>query len=142
MRYIFTTLILVFLSSCNNDNGFLINGTIDVIDDTKVYILQADQNNQPFIKDSTLVKSNQFSFKGISATPEISYIQVEGVNGYVLAILEKGEITADIDKNNISKSTVFGTVSNDDFVKYKLLVSINLFTNILSKNDINLKQNL
>jgi peroxiredoxin len=120
MRYIFTTLILVFLSSCNNDNGFVINGTIDVIDDTKVYILQADQNNQPFIKDSTLVKSNQFSFKGISATPEISYIQVEGVNGYVLAILEKGEITADIDKNNISKSTVFGTVSNDDFVKYKL----------------------
>ena len=99
MRYIFTTLILVFLSSCNNDNGFLINGTIDAIDDTKVYILQADQNNQPFIKDSTLVKSNQFSFKGISATPEISYIQVEGVNGYVLAILEKGEITADIDKN-------------------------------------------
>ena len=67
-----------------------------------------------------MVKSNQFSFKGISATPEISYIQVEGVNGYVLAILEKGEITADIDKNNISKSTVFGTVSNDDFVKYKL----------------------
>jgi peroxiredoxin len=120
MRYIFTTLILVFLSSCNNDNGFVINGTIDVIDDTKVYILQADQNNQPFIKDSTSVKSNQFFFKGISATPEISYIQVEGVNGYVLAILETGEITADIDKNNISKSTVSGTISNDDFVKYKL----------------------
>ena len=120
MRYIYITLVLALLSSCNNDNSFVINGTIDVIDDTKVYILQADQNNQPFIKDSTSVKSNQFSFKGISATPEISYIQVEGVNGYVLAILETGEITADIDKNNISKSTVSGTISNDDFVKYKL----------------------
>jgi len=120
MRYIYITLVLALLSSCNNDNGFIINGTIDVIDDTKVYILQADQNNQPFIKDSTLVKSSQFSFKGISATPEISYIQVEGVNGYVLAILETGEITADLDVNNISKSTVSGTISNDDFVKYKL----------------------
>jgi len=120
MRYIHITLVLALLSSCSNDNSFVINGTIDVIDDTKVYILQADQNNQPFIKDSTSVKSNEFSFKGISATPEISYIQVEGVNGYVLAILETGEITADIDKNNISKSTVSGTISNDDFVKYKL----------------------
>ena len=120
MRYIYITLVLALLSSCNNDNGFIINGTVDVIDDTKVYILQADQNNQPFIKDSTFVKSNQFSFKGISATPEISYIQVEGVNGYVLAILETGEITADLDVNNISKSTVSGTISNDDFVKYKL----------------------
>ena len=120
MRNIYIVLVLSLLSSCNNDNSFVINGTIDVIDDTKVYILQADQNNQPFIKDSTSVKSNQFSFKGISATPEISYIQVEGVNGYVLAILETGEITADIDKNNISKSIVSGTISNDDFVKYKL----------------------
>ena len=120
MRNIYIILVLSLLSSCNNDNSFVINGTIDVIDDTKVYILQADQNNQPFIKDSTSVKSSQFSFKGISATPEISYIQVEGVNGYVLAILETGEITADIDKNNISKSIVSGTISNDDFVKYKL----------------------
>ena len=120
MRNIYIVLVLSLLSSCNNDNSFVINGTIDVIDDTKVYILQADQNNQPFIKDSTSVKSSQFSFKGISATPEISYIQVEGVNGYVLAILETGEITADIDKNNISKSIVSGTISNDDFVKYRL----------------------
>ena len=67
-----------------------------------------------------ILKYTFFYFKGISATPEISYIQVEGVSGYVLAILETGEITADLDKINISKSTVSGTISNDDFVKYKL----------------------
>ena len=58
MKYFYTSLILVLLSSCSNDNGFIMNGSVDVIDDTKVYILQADQNNQPFIKDSTSVKSN------------------------------------------------------------------------------------
>ena len=110
---------LVLIASCSNDNSYVINGTIDVEDDRKIYILQADQNNQPFIQDSTSVKSGQFSFKGISATPEISYIQVEGINGYVLAILESGSIIANIDKERISESEVSGTTSNDDFIKYK-----------------------
>jgi len=109
----------LLILSCSNENGFNLNGTIDAIDDTKVYILQADQNNQPFIKDSTTVKSNKFSFKGVSATPQISYMQVEGVNGYVLTILENGSINAELYKDSISKSKVYGTKSNDDFVKYK-----------------------
>ena len=109
----------LLILSCSNENGFNLNGTIDANDDTKVYILQADQNNQPFIKDSTTVKSNKFSFKGVSATPQISYIQVEDVNGYVLTILENGSINAELYKDSISKSQVYGTKSNDDFVKYK-----------------------
>ncbi len=118
----FKNIFLVFsllLLSCGNDNDFTVNGNIDTPDDTKVYILQADQNNQPFIKDSATVKSNQFSFKGMSATPQISYMQVEGVNGYVLTILENGLINADLYKDSISKSQVYGTKSNDDFIKYK-----------------------
>ena len=115
----FAPILSLLILSCSNENGFNLNGTIDAIDDTKVYILQADQNNQPFIKDSTTVKSNKFSFKGVSATPQISYIQVEGVNGYVLTILENGSINAELYKDSISKSQVYGTKSNDDFVKYK-----------------------
>ena len=51
----------------------------------------------------------KFNFQGMSATPEISYIQVEGINGYVLAILESGNIKAELNSNNISRSTVSGT---------------------------------
>ena len=69
MKYFYTSLILALLSSCSNDNGFIMNGTVDVIDDTKVYILQADQNNQPFIKDSTSVKSKTVT--GISCKPAL-----------------------------------------------------------------------
>ena len=112
--------ILVLLGSCGSqENQFELTGRADVADGTKIYVLQADQNNQPFIKDSTTVKSNNFKFQGISSTPQISYIQVEGVNGYVLAILENGYIKADIFKDSISKSKVYGTKSNDDFLKYK-----------------------
>ena len=111
---------LFFLNSCgSSDNQFELIGNADVSDGTMIYVLQADQNNQPYIKDSTSVQSNSFKFKGVSSTPQISYIQVEGVNGYVLAILENGDIKADIDKDNISNSKVYGTKSNDDFIKYK-----------------------
>ena len=111
---------LIFFSSCGSSNNqFDLIGNADVSDGTMIYVLQADQNNQPYIKDSTSVQSNSFKFKGISSTPQISYIQVEGVNGYVLAILENGDIKADIYKDSISKSRVYGTKSNDDFIKYK-----------------------
>ena len=111
---------LIILGSCGSQEiQFVLTGSADVADGTKVYLLQADQNNQPFIKDSTTVKLNNFKFQGISSTPQISYIQVEGVNGYILAILENGYIKADIFKDSISKSKVYGTKSNDDFLKYK-----------------------
>ena len=117
---IFSLSFLVFLGSCgSSDNQFELIGNADVSDGTMIYVLQADQNNQPYIKDSTSVVSNSFKFKGVSSTPQISYIQVEGVNGYVLAILENGDIKADIFKDSISKSRVYGTKSNDDFIKYK-----------------------
>ena len=117
---IFSLSFLVFLGSCgSSDNQFELIGNADVSDGTMIYVLQADQNNQPYIKDSTSVQSNSFKFKGISSTPQISYIQVEGVNGYVLAILENGDIKADIYKDSISKSRVYGTKSNDDFIRYK-----------------------
>ena len=117
---LFSLSYLLFLSSCGSSNNqFELIGNADVSDGTMIYVLQADQNNQPYIKDSTSVQSNSFEFKGISSTPQISYIQVEGVNGYVLAILENGDIKADIYKDSISKSKVFGTKSNDDFIKYK-----------------------
>ncbi len=117
---IFSLSFLLFLSSCgSSDNQFELIGNADVSDGTMIYVLQADQNNQPYIKDSTSVVSNSFKFKGVSSTPQISYIQVEGVNGYVLAILENGDIKADIFKDSISKSRVYGTKSNDDFIKYK-----------------------
>jgi len=119
MRFISLSF-LVLLGSCGSqENKFVLTGNADVADGTKIYVLQADQNNQPYIKDSTTVQSNNFKFQGISSTPQISYIQVEGVNGYVLAILENGDIKADLFKDSISKSKVYGTKSNDDFIKYK-----------------------
>ena len=112
-------LVSLLIISCNSSNDFTINGSTDVNDGSKVYILQADQNNQPYIKDSTIIKNSKFNFTGEAATPEIIYFQVEGVNGYVLSIIESGKINADIYKDSITTSLVTGTKSNNDFNKYR-----------------------
>ena len=112
-------IISFIIISCKSGNDFTIDGTIDADDGSKVYILQADQNNQPFVKDSTVIKNSKFEFSGQAATPEISYIQVEGVNGYVLSIIEAGKINAEIYMDNLTTSLVTGTRSNNDFNKYR-----------------------
>ena len=112
-------IISLIIISCKSGNDFTIDGTIDADDGSKVYILQADQNNQPFIKDSTVIKNSKFEFSGQAATPEISYFQVEGVNGYVLSIIEAGKINAEIYTDNLTTSLVTGTRSNNDFNKYR-----------------------
>ena len=102
MRYIYITLVLALLSCCNNDNSFVINGTIDVIDDTKVYILQADQNNQPFIKDSTGIRI--YIDEGVS-NARLLYPQ----NGnhvllaYHCVVFEDSEVII----NNVLEDTIF-----------------------------------
>ena len=116
IKFILTSLLII---SCNSSNDFTINGTIDADDGSKIYILQADQNNQPFIKDSTIIKNSKFKFSGEAATPEISYFQIEGINGYVLSIIESGKINAKIFKDSVSASLVTGTKSNNDFNKYR-----------------------
>ena len=125
-------IISFIIISCKSGNDFTIDGTIDADDGSKVYILQADQNNQPFIKDSTVIKNSKFEFSGQAATPEISYFQVEGVNGYVLSIIEAGKINAEIYTDNLTTSLVTGTRSNNDFNKYRdetksLVENINKF---------------
>ena len=112
-------IISLIIISCKSGNDFTIDGTIDADDGSKVYILQADQNNQPFIKDSTVIKNSKFEFSGQAATPEISYFQIEGVNGYVLSIIEAGKIKAEIYKDSVTTSLVTGTRSNNDFNKYR-----------------------
>ena len=67
-------IISLIIISCKSGNDFTIDGTIDADDGSKVYILQADQNNQPFIKDSTVIKNSKFDFLTRKELKIISFI--------------------------------------------------------------------
>ena len=120
-RYLIYFFLIVITSSCSSEAGmFNIYGTVDLNDDTKVYRVIADQNNQPIRIDSTFVIDSAFKMNGNTQFPLVSFIQIDGYNFNIPFILEEGNIKIKIDKDNTNLSRVSGTVSNEHFNKYKL----------------------
>ena len=120
-KYLSYFFLIVIVSSCSSEPGtFNIYGTVDVDDDTKVYRVIADQNNQPKKIDSSIVKSSKFEMRGKSKYPNISFLQLEGFNFNVPFIIEEGNIKIKINKDTIGLSKISGTTSNDHFNDYKI----------------------
>lgn len=121
MKQILLILSLILLiTACDTTPGkFEIVGTVAVKDNSSVYRLEADRNNQPVIVDSVKVQDGVFSFKGEALQPDINYIRVEGVNGSFPLIIEAGKIKTTIYKDSLAVSKAKGTVSNDGFMEYK-----------------------
>ena len=112
--------LIVFTLGCSSKPGnFNIYGSVDLNDNTKVYRIVADQNNQAIKIDSTFVSGSAFEMNGNTKYPIVSFIQIEGYNFNVPFILEEGNIRIKIDKNNSALSKISGTTSNDHFDEYK-----------------------
>lgn len=110
----------MLLVACgDNSTSFTLNGKIDVENGKMVYRVEADQNNQPSIIDSTQIQSGMFSFKGDVLRPEINFLQIEGVAGNFPIIIENGTITSNLFKDSLAVSNATGTISNDGFMRYK-----------------------
>ncbi len=121
---LFGTLILssIFaIISCNTveTNGFVIKGTIDIEEDKSIYLIEADPNGQPVTVDSTKISNGTFKIKGDLDKININFLFVEGLNGNIPVVLENGTIEAQIFKDSINSSIVFGTTSNNDLFEYR-----------------------
>ena len=83
-------LILLFLFySCSSDNNSLtIIGNIDNKSKTKIFLIEADSNNQPIIVDSTNAIDGSFNFKREVFIPNINFIQVKDYTGNFPFVLE------------------------------------------------------
>ena len=70
-------LIFITLTGCqSNPNTYSIEGTVNVEDGKTIYRIEADQNNQPSIIDSTQIISGKFGFEGNAMRPEINFLQI------------------------------------------------------------------
>ena len=112
-------LLLSIISCSSKPDVYRINGTIEVKNDTKVYRVIADQNNQPLKVDSSIVFNSRFQMKGESKYPKISFIQVDGYDFNIPFVLEEGDINIKVNKDTISQSKISGTISNIDFYNYQ-----------------------
>lgn len=114
---------LVTLSiACNGiiGNGFKFEGEINGLKDgTKVFLQKQDENTgMPVSIDTAKVEKGKFVFEGEAKEPQVHMVSVENQQGGFVFILEKGNITAKINKDSIPLTKVEGTYNNDELVKY------------------------
>ena len=114
------TFLLLLVWSCKtNEENYEIQGQIEIANGTTIFRIAADDNNQPKILDSVAVKEGSFMIKGPIEEPDINFIQIQGQPGNFPIILEGGKIQVTLYKDSLSASIAKGTISNDDFMKYK-----------------------
>ncbi len=124
MKKILTVfLVAIAISSCKNEapkiDGYVIDGTAkEIYNGIRVILQTTNEQGRPVPIDTAIVVDEKFMFEGKLDNPEMLYISVNSVTGNLPLIIENSQITIDIDKNNIAKSKVTGSKSNDDYVKF------------------------
>jgi peroxiredoxin len=123
MKRIFILLILsVLISSCEKEKrtDYIINGNAEeVYNGIRVYLKEVDEKGQETPIDTAIVMDGKFEIQGVVTEPNIHFLSVDGTQGKIVFMLENSEITINIDKQNIAKSEIIGSSTNDDFLVFQ-----------------------
>lgn len=120
-------LVLVALSvvavSCNGiiGNGYKISGEINgLADGTKVFLEKQDEvTGMPVSVDTVTIEKGKFVFEGEAKEPVIHGIRFESIpNAGFALFVEKGNISAKVNKDSIGLAKIAGTYNNDELSKY------------------------
>lgn len=117
MLRLFTVLcIALTFISCKEEqptNGYVINGNIDPsLDNRKVKILKFEENKEILI-DSATFKNGKVKMTGEVESPDIYYINIDGINGNMPIIIENEKMSITFYKDSLIKSSVKGSKEND-----------------------------
>ncbi|WP_298367091.1 DUF4369 domain-containing protein [uncultured Lutibacter sp.] len=107
---------------------FFINGFIDNLNTNKVYLNKIIENST-FVIDSSIVKNNEFIFKGFVEYPERFAISFEGYSTKSILIIENTNFSIKIDGNKLQDPIIDGSELNKKLQEYKL-TSKNIFKKI------------
>ena len=116
---VFLSLVILNASCESSSTGLKIKGGTDLEDGSTIYHIVADQNNQPKTLDTISVKNGSFELETNIAEPNIHFLQIVGIQGTFPFIAEKGTVDIQVYKDSLGLSLATGTVSNDDFMRYK-----------------------
>jgi peroxiredoxin len=113
-------IISIFLSlctiSCSTKKGFEISAEIDGIQSKKITLFEWSG------KKDTIAFSNsnndKFLIVGQVSSPLMSYIEIQGVNGYIPVFLENSNIEISGDVNDLKRITVSGSESDILYKKF------------------------
>jgi peroxiredoxin len=116
-------MILLLLSSCNKEvkktDGYVINGTAKgIYNGIRVYLNTADERGNQISQDTAVVMDETFKFEGKIESPEVWFLSINNVNGFIPIMVENETIEVVIDKNDLKASKITGTKSNEALNEY------------------------
>ena len=118
-RLLFSIAVNMILFSCQNDqNGYVVNGSIEGIANGKKVTLRTIKDNKPIIIDTTEIIDGKFSFKGTSDGPDIHMLMIQDVRGNLPFILGNDNLDMTVYKDSIALSLIKGSPENDLAQKY------------------------
>lgn len=111
----------VLFSCGSKSDGFSINGNItgDLEEGTQVFLKKFVLNSQPVDVDTTTVTAGKFVFEGpATATPEMYYIAIDKIRGFIPIVVENGTIEVSTQKDSLMFAKIEGTEQNEIFANY------------------------
>ena len=117
----FLLLIVVMFSSCKNEtlpqrDGYLITGNSPgIYNGIRAYLKAPGQKGREILIDTAIVMNETFVFDGKLKSPDLVYLAIDNIKGKLPLILANDNITIDVDKSDVTKSSIIGATSTDLF---------------------------
>ncbi|SFF59951.1 Peroxiredoxin [Salegentibacter agarivorans] len=122
MRKIIVMLaVATVFASCQEDKGYFISGSAPEMENGKmIYVSEIDENtNRPKRIDSTSLENGEFELDlEDPETPNLSFLEFEGIQGNVIFIAENQKINFKVYKDSIRASEVNGGKENRLLYEY------------------------
>lgn len=106
-------------------NEFKIVGTVSTdFNGQKVFLAKTINEDVMSKLDSTIVKNGKFTFNGVADKPEqrLIYFEEKLMDGQIAIYTEKGNITVNVNAEDIPKSVVGGTLNNNALAKLNVML--------------------
>ena len=121
-RILILVVLLVAFVGCKQEprTDFVINGIAqDVYNGSRVYLKDVSNLGREGYTDTAIVMDGKFIFKGSVDEPKVRVLEIQGVTGEFLFMLENSEIEIEINKQLMLESTATGSKTHNDLVAYQ-----------------------
>ena len=100
-------------------DGYVITGTAEgVYNGIRIYLRSSDERGTQIARDTAIIMDEEFKFQGKVDRPEMWYISLNNIGGYIPIMIENETMKIELDKENLEATKITGTKSNDALSEY------------------------
>lgn len=123
MKKIFSILLIcITILGCEKKvkrTNFVINGSVeDTYNGIRIHLNVNDERGRLVPSANAIIMDGKFKFTGALDYPKVYTLTMDGVDSYYPLMLENAKMELTVDKTDITKSILTGSVSNIPFSKY------------------------